>query len=31
MSIFERSNLFSMNPREVPQIIAKTGGEASYS
>jgi hypothetical protein len=30
MSIFKRVNVFSMTPREVQQIVEKTGEEASY-
>lgn len=30
MSIFKRSNIFSMSPREVQQAVLKTGEGASY-
>jgi hypothetical protein len=30
MSIFKRSNIFSMSPRDVQQAVLKTGEEASY-
>ena len=30
MSLFQRSNVFSMTPREVQEIVEKTGKVASY-
>ena len=30
MAIFKRTNIFSMTPREVQEIVARTGQEASY-
>jgi len=30
MSIFKKTNIFSMSPRQVQQIAEKTGQEASY-
>lgn len=30
MSIFKRANVFSMTPRQVQQLVEKTGQEASY-
>jgi hypothetical protein len=30
MSILKRANIFSMTPRQVQQIVEKTGQEASY-
>lgn len=30
MSIFKRANVFSLTPREIQQIVQKTGEEASY-